>query len=166
MNHSAEQVPVDPTNPTFFERWVSGTYLVSGVFPMERNKLTVQEMKSDIPLLYSSLKLNKKARWPKGICGYYVIPLYIADSFDNDVVNWVHTLHKYRWAIWHEPVLYCKVDNTAHHRNDYGLYGRNFRPDLFSILRKALTAVSNRFNFKFPDQINGLKSNHSSVSSN
>jgi hypothetical protein len=147
---------IDATKPTFLEQWVSGTYLVSGVFPIESNTLTIQQVVSKIPLLYSEVKSSKRANWPRGICGYYLIPVYISYSFDESVVAWVHSFHSYRWAIWHEPVLYCKADNTSHLRNDYGYRGNAFRAYLSNVIGDTLKTVSSRFNFEFP-KINGRK---------
>ncbi|MGD1087350.1 MAG: hypothetical protein ABR955_01305 [Verrucomicrobiota bacterium] len=148
---------INASEPTFLAQWVSGTYLVSGVFPIESNSLTTQQVVLKIPSLYLAAKSSKLAKWPRGICGYYLIPVYIADFFDESVVAWVHSYHFFRWAIWHEPVLYCKADNTAHSRNDYGLRGKAFRVYLSNVMGGALKTVASRFNFEFPEKINGRK---------
>jgi hypothetical protein len=159
MNRSSRQesakIEVDSNNPTFLERWVSGTYLVSGIFPIEKDLLTVEQITAQIPSLYSSTKSNKQTKWPRGICGYYLIPIYIAEAFNQNVIDWVHSSHPYRWAIWHEPILYCNGDNSAHLRKDYGIYGQSFRPYLFNIIKNALFAVAGRFNHRFPEKLNG-----------
>jgi hypothetical protein len=147
---------IDATRPTFFEQWVSGTYLVSGVFPIESNSLNIPQVVSKIPLLYSELKSSKQANWPRGICGYYLIPIYIVDSLDESVIAWVQSYHSYRWVIWHEPILYCKTDNTSYLRNDYGHRGSAFRNYLSNVISETLKTVSSRFNFEFPT-INGRK---------
>lgn len=149
------QFTVDSDRPTFLEQWVAGTYLVSGVFPIDGNSLAVDQVMARVPALYAATKSQKRIRWPRGVCGYYLMPIYVSDSFDARVIEWVHSYHRYRWAIWHEPVLYCRADNTGHTRADYGLYGSAFRGYLVNLVGAAFCSVSLRCGHEFPCKING-----------
>lgn len=130
-----------PEGDTFYEQWVSGTYVVAGVFRRSVDSLTVDEMRDNIPAWFDLLKHNKHARWPRGICGYYAIPVYTGASFDQSVVDYVHKRPKHRYAMWHEPVLYNRVANTAETNMSWRLYGRAFRLFLFESIVAALLGL-------------------------
>ncbi len=134
-----------PMGSTFIEQWIAGTYLVCGIFPSEVQGLTVSDAAERIPALYATTKSQKRRYWPRGVCGYYLIPIYISSSFDATVVEWAREFHRYRWAIWHEPILYSTAHNTVDMRADYGLYASAYRPFLFRIVHTALAAVTSRF---------------------
>jgi hypothetical protein len=152
---------LDAEHPTFVERWIVGTYIVAGVFPTEGRSLTVESLVAQIPSFYNATRSHKRAIWPRGICGYFLIPIYIAESFDTDVIEWVHSYHPYRWAIWHVPVLYNSTDNSVDNRaygksrSDKWGYGSFFWPYLESIIGTGLRAVSHRFGYELPETVNG-----------
>lgn len=129
---------------TFHEQWVSGTYIVAGVFQRPCHFLVVRQIQDQIPRLFELLRRNKKAWWPKGICAYYAIPIYISDNFDQTVIDWVHSRPKYRYAMWHEPVLYDRVRNIAEINNVWGLYCAAFRTFLFEVILTALHGLSQK----------------------
>ena len=146
---------VDAECPTFLERWVGGTYLVTGVFPITRSHLTVNGMESRVDEFYAATKSRKRGIWPRGICAYYLIPIYSCPNFPDDVVDWVHHRHSYQWAIWHEPVLYACADNVAHMRSDYGMFGAAFRPYLLSVIWGGLFGAARRNGCEHPSRMNG-----------
>ncbi len=148
---------IDNCKPTFLEQWVSGTYIVTGVFPTTCHTLTLDDIAQSIPSLYSTVKLHKKSFWPRGICGYYLIPVYITSSPEQPTIEWIHVRHPYRWGVWHEPLLYNHLDNTAHMRTDYGLANSAYREYLFNIFGATFQAISQEFGFDFPNRINGLE---------
>jgi hypothetical protein len=159
---SENRLRIDAENPTFIERWVVGTYLVAGVFPTEGCGLSVERLVAQIPSFYAATRSQKRAMWPRGICGYYLIPIYIAESFDADVIEWVHSYHPYSWAIWHVPVLYNRATNGVEKRayldpraDKYHSYGSAFRPYLESIIGTGLRAISHRFGYELPETVNG-----------
>lgn len=152
---------LDAEHPTFVERWIAGTYIVAGIFPIEGRSLTVERLVAQIPSFYAVTRSHKRAMWPRGICGYYLIPIYIAESFDADVIEWVHSYHPYRWAIWHVPVLYTSTDNSVDKRaygdprSDRHGYGSSFWLYLESIIGTELRTVSRRFGYELPEKVNG-----------
>src|SRR4051794_23640373 len=97
--------------PLFDEQWVAGTYLVSGVFFLDGSGLTPAGVTDAVDLLYERTKEQKRRAWPRGLCGYYIIPVFSASSFSEEVVKFVHTRIAFRWAIWPEPVLYRTTEN-------------------------------------------------------
>jgi hypothetical protein len=129
---------------TFYEQWGSGTYIVAGVFQRPCHLLDVRQIQDKIPYLFGLLKKNKKGWWPKGICGYYAIPIYISDAFDQTVIEWVHSRPTYRYAMWHEPVLYNRVCNVAEMNKSWGLYCAAFRIFLFEVIFLALQGLSQK----------------------
>ena len=153
---------INAEQPTFLERWVFGTYLVMGVFPTDGQGLTVERLIAEIPSLYSTTRSHKQAMWPRGVCGYYLIPIYVSESFDASITDWVHSYHPYRWAIWHMPVLYASATNSVEKRaygdpraDKYHHYGSAFRPYLEDIIGLGLRAVSRRFGHELPERVNG-----------
>ena len=144
--HSAEsQLCIDAEHPTFVERWVVGTYLVAAIFPTDGRSLTLEHLVSQVPTFYAAARSHKQAIWPRGVCGYYLIPIYIAESFDASVIEWVHSYHPYRWAIWHVPVLYTTTHNSVEKRayrdprsDKYHWHGSAFRPYLEHVIGTAL----------------------------
>jgi hypothetical protein len=147
---------VHEERPTFLEQWVAGTYVVAGIFPTDGTGLNIEQMKEQIPWLYATTRAHKRARWPKGICGYYLLPVYTAECFHPKVIEWVHSYHRYRWAIWHEPVLYATKANVAELRADYSLHGSAFRSHLTNLIDASLRTIARRFGHEFPRMINGL----------
>jgi len=155
FNLNSVIVDGDPLSPNFSEQWLRGTYLVSGVFPIQKSGLTIRDIIEQIPALYDETISHKRAIWPRGICGYFLVPIYISDSFDELVQNWVRSYHRYRWAIWHEPLLYNKHDNVVYMRSDYGTHGAAFRPYLAKIIGSALTTITHKYHMSFPRKKNG-----------
>ncbi len=133
-----------PEGDTYHEQWVSGTYVVAGVFQRRGRLFTVGQVRKDIPALFESLRRNKKAIWPKGVCGYYAIPVYTADGFDQGLIDWVHARPRHKYAMWHEPVLYDRIRNTAETNASWGLGGRAFRIFLFEVIYTALHGLARK----------------------
>jgi len=148
-----------PEGDTYHEQWVSGTYIVAGVFQRKTARISVQEIQSDAPRLFDLLKVNKKAIWPKGICGYYAIPIYSCEVLDAGAVDWVHSRPKYRYAMWHEPVLYDRGRNVAEMNADWRLYGAAFRVFLFEAIFTALNGLAKKEGHPTFPQINGERVN-------
>lgn len=145
----------EPEGDTYHEQWVSGTYIVAGVFQRRPARISVQEIQSDAPRLFDLLKTNKRARWPKGICGYYAIPIYTCDVLDAAVVDWVHSRPKYRYAMWHEPILYDRDRNIAEMNAGWRLYGAAFRVFLFEVIFTALNGLAKKDGHPTFPQVNG-----------
>jgi hypothetical protein len=133
-------LPAASEGDTYHEQWVAGTYIVSGVF-QRRCYVTVEQLDHDIPQFFQLLRQNKRAIWPRGICGYYAIPIYTADRFQQTVIDWVHRRPQYKYAMWYEPVLYDRVHNIAQTRASWGRNGEAFRAFLFGIISAALDAL-------------------------
>ena len=154
---------VDAQGPTFLEQWVAGTYLVTGLFPSDGRGLTVERMIQQIPAFYAESRSHKRVMWPRGVCGYFLVPIYTADSFDASVIEWVHSYHPYRWAIWHTPVLYHSNDNSVDKRfygdpraDKYYWYGSAFRPYLEDVIGVGLRSVARRFGYECPQKVDGV----------
>jgi hypothetical protein len=128
----------------FHEQWVSGTYIVAGVFIRRCSCLSISQIGEEIPHLFELLCINKQAWWPRGICAYYAIPIYTSNEFDPATVDWVHTRPEYKYAMWHEPVLYDRKRNTAEIYLAEGLCRLAFRVFLREVIYGALRAVSQR----------------------
>jgi len=147
--------PIDPVKPTIHAQWVKIAYFVIGIFPMEVERLSVEQISAKIPSLYATTKSHTKLRWPRGISVFFLFPVYIAESFDAAVIEWVHLQHLYRYAIEHEPFLYNKSDNAMHMRMDYGLRGSLYRPYLANVMGQAMHVIAGRFGHEFPQKLNG-----------
>ena len=137
------------------EGWMRGTYIVAGIFAIPSETISIAGVQSNIPDLYESTKAGRRGRWPRGVAGTFLFPFYLASDFTPDQIDWVQHRHPYRWAIWHEPVLYDITRNSVWMRSDYGHYGSMFHPLVFDLYRKAFAVIAERLQRPQPDYING-----------
>lgn len=138
------------------QRWIAGTYIVSGVFPRDGTDFRGHRAMDEIPVFYAVLREMRKWKLPRGLAAYHVIPIYVADSFDRHAIDWVSYRHPYRYAIWYEPVLYNARTNNASIRKDYGLMASAFYPQLRSMMYPGLAHVARLFDHPFPTINEGL----------
>lgn len=148
-----------PEGDTYYEQWVSGTYLVAGVFQRKQAVIDVRQIEVEVPRLFTLLKAYKKARWPKGICGYYAIPIYTCDSLDTSAVDRVHSRPNHRYAMWHEPVLYDRRHNIAEMNAKWRIHGFAFRLFLFEVIFTALNGLAKKEGHLAFPQVNGEQIN-------
>jgi len=134
--------------PQFAERWFGGTYIVSGTFILEGRDITPARISEDIDPLYRETARSKRARWPRGLTGFFIIPIYCAPSFGEEVLACVRTRLPFRWAIWPEPMLYDTSRNAVTSREDFGLHGAAFRPYLNHLFETGLTRAATLFGHK------------------
>lgn len=132
-------------DPQFAERWFAGTYVVTGVFFLDGSDLTLAKIAADIEPLYLEIRKQKKAKWPRGLAGFFVIPIYCAPSFSDEVFESIRRRLPFRWAIWPEPLLYRTSDNSVSLRGDYGLHGRAFYPYLNQLFVAGLAKAASHF---------------------
>lgn len=145
FNSKIENFSVNIDKPVYHEQWYVGTYLHMGVFPLRVKNLNVDQIKDERKKLYELVKNNriKRIHYFWGISGYYLIPIYISDGFDNNVIDWVHNRpKKYKTSIWHEPVLYSTANNSADMNMKWEKYGSAYRPILFVIIDKFLHEIA------------------------
>jgi len=140
----------------FIEGWMRGTYVVAGIFAIPSEVVTISDLRRNIPTLHATTKNAKRGWWPRGISGMFLFPFYLSTHFEPEVVAWVQKRQPYRYAIWHEPVLYDIARNAAWMRSDYGHFGSAFYPLVFDLYRRALTLLAERLQKPIPDFINGL----------
>src|ERR1043166_1933498 len=131
--------------PMFAERWFAGTYLVSGTFFLVGGGVTPEKIMMHIDPLYREVRRQKNARWPRGLAGFLIIPVFCDSDFSPEVCAWVRTRHPFKWAVWPEPLLYDSTKNTVISREDYRLFGRAFFPYLGQLLEVGLGRVSRHF---------------------
>jgi len=140
----------------FIEGWIRGTYVVVGVFAIPADALTVADLERNIPALHAVTQSAKKGWWLRGLSGMFLFPFYIGSHFEPETIAWFQRRHRYRWAVWHEPVLYDVVRNGVWMRSDYGLYGSAFYPVVFDLYRRAISSIAARLQRTTPDFINGV----------
>lgn len=144
-----------PEKDAHYEQWVSGTYIVAGVFHRRVDGLTTDGIRDCIPGWFDLLRSRKKAWWPRGICGYYAMPIFTGPAFVTPVVDWVHNRPKHRFAMWHEPVLYNHVANTAETYMNWGLFGRAFRLFVFESILAGLLGLHRQYGHAEFPSVNG-----------
>jgi len=108
-----------------------------------------------IPELLSQTKKRKRAAWPRGICAYYLIPIYCSTGFPEETIEWIKTRPKYRWAIWHEPVLFNTHENAACSFTKRGLYCLAFLEFLSTIVVGGICSISREHGFTTQPRLNG-----------
>lgn len=136
-----------------------GTYVVAGIFAIPSEVVTISNIQRNIPTLHAASKDAKQGWWPRGISGMFLFPCYLSTHFEPEVVAWVQKRQPYRWAIWHEPVLYDITQNAVWMRSDYGHFGSAFYPLVFDLYRRALALIAERLQKPHPDFINGHPTN-------
>ena len=134
---------------------MKGTYIVAGVFAIPTESMIIADIQANIPDLYSTTKAGRRGRWPRGLAGTFLFPFYLGSGFSAELIEWVQHRRPYRWAIWHEPVLYDIAQNAAWMRSDYSHLGSAFYPLVFELYRRAFTAIAERLQRPQPDFING-----------
>jgi hypothetical protein len=160
-----EQLPeFDWMKPTFVEQWFFGSYLVCGIFPTPVQSLTIDSDLERVPGLYAITKAKKDRAWPRGVCSYFLIPIYISDTFDAEITLWIYSLHKYRWAILHEPILYSTRHNSVVTRLGRSPYGSFYHSFLLRIVNVALRPIASHFHPGLPYTINGSPNSKSNRS--
>jgi hypothetical protein len=132
-------------DPQFAERWFAGTYVVTGVFLLDGSGLTSAKITADIEPLYLEIRKQKKAKWPRGLAGFFVIQIYCAPSFGEEVLASVRRRLPFQWAIWPEPLLYRTSDNSVSLREDFGLHGRAYYPYLNQLFVAGLIKAAAHF---------------------
>jgi hypothetical protein len=147
----------------FIEGWMRGTYIVAGIYSIPSEALTVAELQRNIPILYEATTKAKRGWWPRGLCGTFLFPFYIGSAFEPTVIEWVQHRRPYRYAIWHEPVLYDIERNAVWMRSDYGHFGSAFYPLVFQLHERALTRIAERIQKTKPDFINGISTDRKSA---
>lgn len=143
------------------ERWISGTYIVSGVFIIPVNRIGENALQDNLSALFSTLQEKRSRKWPRGICGYYAIPIYVGKGFSSDVVQWVQSRPKYRYAMWHEPVLYDRSENVAFMNTRWGKYGLAFREYLAERTFSSLATIVKNDNHSVFPVVNGQRIDYS-----
>lgn len=131
--------------PLFAEQWFAGTYLVSGTFFLEGAGLDPEKIMAQVAPLYREVRHQKKKAWPKGLAGFFVIPIFCGSPFSDEVCTWARSRHPYRWAIWPEPLLYDVSENTVVLREDYRHFGRAFFPYLNQLFTAGLHRAATHF---------------------
>ena len=137
------------------EGWMRGTYLVAGIFAIRSESLTVSRIQENIPEMYAVTKAARRKRWPRGISGTFLFPFYLGEGFSSETIDWVQRRRPYRWAIWHEPVLYDIPSNSIWMRSDYGHFGSAFHPLVSKLYGRAFEQIGERLDLRRPDFING-----------
>ena len=143
------------------ERWVSGPYVVSGVFTIPVSRIGKNALQDNQNNLFSMLREKRVRKWPRGICGYYAIPIYIGNCFSLDAVQWVQSRPKYRYAMWHEPVLYDRAKNLVFMNTKWGMYGLAFREYLSERTFASLAYLAKSDNHRSFPSVNGQIIEHS-----
>lgn len=70
-------------------------------------------------------------------------------------MNWVHSRPKYRYAMWHEPVVYDRGRNVAEMNANWRLIGSAFRVFLFESIFTALNGLSEKEGYSTFPRVNG-----------
>lgn len=84
----------------------AATKLVTFVFLVHTDVTEYSDIVDQYPQLLDFAKRHKRTVLPKGIqCGYALLPIYIAESFEARLQERVRTDFKKRWCVFHVPAL-------------------------------------------------------------
>ena len=131
-----------PEGDIFHEqRILPGIRMIIGVCHRSGQGLTVQRLQDDIPGLFELLRNSQKQR-PWGLREYHAVAIYMADGFDQTVMNWVHDHGtKYGRRMIYEVVLYDRVRNAAEMR-EKKQFGDAYDQVLKGVLPAAVEALA------------------------
>jgi hypothetical protein len=108
----------------------AATKVVTFVFLIGSRLAAYSEIDEHYPHLIEFAKDHKRTILPRGLqCGYALLPIYIAESFDVMLQDRIRTDFKKRWCIFHVPSLFeTDAGNTVtlRHESFWGVMYREY----------------------------------------
>ena len=150
-----ESQPLSFSGFSLEEKWVSGTYIISGLFSISGDGFDPETLTRNLPTLFSHLQQCRRWKLPRGICGYFAIPIYCSEKFSSSLIHWVQNRPKYRYAMWHEPVLYDLSHNEAYTSSFGAQSGAAFRSFVVNRQCSALAEIAKNMGIDSYPSVNG-----------
>jgi hypothetical protein len=109
--------------------WLA-TQLVTFVFLIRRPVGRFSEALDDYPALRKFAGEHKRTFLPFGFqCGYALLPIYIAETFPEGLIEETRSTYKKRWCVFHTPSLLNAGTGrlvTLDHRYFWGFIYRHY----------------------------------------
>lgn len=121
------------------------TKLVTFVFLIRRPIETLSQAQEDYPSLRKFAGEHKRTFLPFGIqCGYALLPIYIAQTFPEALIEEVRSTYRKRWCVFHTPsLLNISTGRVVTLEHPY-LWGRIYRDYLRATIDEIADRVGNR----------------------
>ena len=135
-NNAGQEVTVLQAEP-FRMEWVA-TQLVTYVFLIRRKPVDYQSIANDYPALRRFASEHKRTILPFSIqCGYALLPIYVADSYSDALVEDVATIYRKRWCVMHVPTLVESNGGRVHTLTAESLWGCIYRKYIASTIHQV-----------------------------
>ena len=127
---NSKEITVLQREPFRFS-WIA-TQLVTYVYLIPCGVRAFSEVTDDYASLRKFAGDNKRTLLPFTLqCGYAILPIYISDSFPDQVIEDVRTTYKKRWCVAHAPSLLETETGRLHTlqaKSFWGCVYRKFPP--------------------------------------
>ena len=119
------------------------TRLVTYVFLIPREVEAFSEIVDDYASLRKFAGKNKRTLIPFTLqCGYAILPIYISDSFPQQVIEDVRTTYKKRWCVFYAPSLLETETGRLHTLKAKSFWGCAYRKYIQSTIGEIVGMVS------------------------
>ena len=112
--------------------WLA-TKLVTYVFVVQDAPDSYASLLDDYDALRGFARDHKKTRIPFSLqAGFALLPIYVGDNFDLELVSQIESTYKKRWCVMHIPSIFDTQTNTCHTLGVNFFWGcvyRDFVPD-------------------------------------
>jgi hypothetical protein len=153
MRGAVKALDVALDRPTYDRGWMPGTYLVSGVFPIKLPdpgsegappEMTYEQITRRAEPLLAEVAKNKQTLWPRGIAGYYAVPIfYQHGEFSEELYVRIYQHNQYyKWGMWFDPVLLDLENRKVWMRQGFENRRFVFWRKLLSLAFSGLTAIT------------------------
>ena len=137
---NGEEVTVLQREPFRFS-WFA-TRLVTYAFLIPRGVETFSEVADDYASLREFAGENKRTLIPFALqCGYAILPIYIYDSFPEQVIEDVRNTYKKRWCVFHAPSLLETESGHLHTLEAKSFWGCIYRKYIQSTIGEIVNMV-------------------------
>ena len=104
------------------------TTLVTYVFVIHETPDSYASLMNDYTSLRDFARNHKQTRLPFSLqSGLAILPIYIGDDFDADLIKHVESTYRKRWCVIHIPSLYDRQTNAFYTLDDNYLWGGAYR---------------------------------------
>ena len=135
-----QDVTVLQTEP-FRWSWFA-TKLVTYVFVVPKTPESYASISNDYDAFLEFARDYRKTRIPFSLqSGFAILPIYVGNDFDTELISQVESTYRKRWCVMHIPSLYDKQTNTCHTldvRYFWGCVYRDFVSDAIRLVALQL----------------------------
>ena len=124
--------------------WLA-TQLVTFVFLIRRPVDSFSQMLDDYSALRNFAGEHKRTFLPFGIqCGYALLPIYMAQTFPEALIENTRSTHKKRWCVFHVPSLLNTTTGQVITLERRFFWGCIYRDYIGATVQESVNLISDR----------------------